>query len=107
LDVHGCHNNRNVAIRKTVNLEVFEIGFTWLSLPVAVWDEVIVTDLKWVGRFEDGLNDTKDRVLCLARTRTEAATEAERRIKRVASLEEREKPRFDRLYNGWVQSTSC
>jgi hypothetical protein len=90
LDVHGCHNNRNVAIRKTVNLEVFEIGFTWLSLPVAVWDEVIVTDLKWVGRFEDGLNDTKDRVLCLAGTRTEAATEAERRIKRVASLEERE-----------------
>jgi hypothetical protein len=51
----------------------------------------MVADLKLVGRFEEGLNDAKDRVPCLARMRTEAATEAEVRIERVASLEEGKK----------------
>lgn len=65
-------------------MNVFE---SWLSLPVAVLDEVVLVNLEWVGRLEEGLNDVKDRVPCLARTRTVAATEAEGRTERVASLE--------------------
>jgi hypothetical protein len=63
----------------------------------------MVVALKRVGNFEERSNDANDRVLCLARTRTEAATEAEGRMERVASLEEGK----ERRATGYITARFC
>jgi hypothetical protein len=47
----------------------------------------MVANLERVGPLEEGLNEVKDRVLCLASTSTVAARDLEGRVERVASLE--------------------